>query len=78
MLRCNIWYNDKWTAWLSAACIIPPVSSEMQYRYGEIKAILCRDSEIPLRSESFQSTERLNDPNGDFGFACYLSPNLLK
>ena len=38
-----------------------PVFGEMQCRYGEIKAISCRDWEIFLRSKSFQSTEKLND-----------------
>ena len=48
---------------------------EMQCRYGEIRAIWCWDSEIPLRSESLRPIGELNAPRVVVGLFMVNSKN---
>ena len=71
MLWFKVWYNGKWVALMQVVFIIPPRMVRCKGRYGEIRSISCRDSEILL-------VGGLNAPNFTLNHVATVSIGLAR
>ena len=78
MLWFKVGYNGKWVALMLVVFIIPLRMVRRKVVFMVKCRTMCRDWEIPLRSESFQPTGELNAPNFALNHVATVSVGLAR